>query len=219
MRLHIPPGDLGPFFCHHPQHPFMVPSHLHIPPLRTRASCYTRHACLAPLLHAASLCPLHGHRYNFGHVHVDVQAAHEPPITGLISNPSCSANKEGHLSSHPAPIMWEGIGECITNETTNTDNTTFFQAVLVLYSQGLMTGVVVDSGDGTHQNCEPRNCCISSIFCPQTVPTELVRAVDETMVAGVTHVVPVYDSYVLPDCVERLDLAGRHLTRKLVAFC
>jgi len=54
------------------------------------------------------------------------------------------------------------------------------QAVLVLYSQGLMTGVVVDSGD------------------------------------GVTHVVPVYDSYVLPDCVERLDLAGRHLTQRLV---
>jgi len=54
------------------------------------------------------------------------------------------------------------------------------QAVLVLYSQGLMTGVVVDSGD------------------------------------GVTHVVPVYDSYVLPECVERLDVAGRHLTKRLV---
>merc|ERR1712072_492011 len=54
------------------------------------------------------------------------------------------------------------------------------QAVLVLYSQGLMTGVVVDSGD------------------------------------GVTHVIPVYDSYVLPDCVKRLDLAGRHLTKRLI---
>jgi len=54
------------------------------------------------------------------------------------------------------------------------------QAVLVLYSQGLMTGVVVDSGD------------------------------------GVTHVVPVFDSYVLPDAVERLDVAGRHLTQRLV---
>jgi len=54
------------------------------------------------------------------------------------------------------------------------------QAVLVLYSQGLMTGVVVDSGD------------------------------------GVTHVVPVYDSYVIPDAVERLDVAGRHLTKRLI---
>jgi len=54
------------------------------------------------------------------------------------------------------------------------------QAVLVLYSQGLTTGVVVDAGD------------------------------------GVTHVIPVYDSYVLPDCVKRLDLAGRHLTKRLI---
>jgi len=54
------------------------------------------------------------------------------------------------------------------------------QAVLVLYSQGLMTGVVVDSGD------------------------------------GVTHVVPVFDSYVLPEAVERLDVAGRHLTKRLI---
>lgn len=54
------------------------------------------------------------------------------------------------------------------------------QAVLVLYSQGLTTGVVVDSGD------------------------------------GVTHVIPVYDSYVIPDCCERLDLAGRHLTKRLI---
>lgn len=53
------------------------------------------------------------------------------------------------------------------------------QAVLVLYSQGRQTGLVVDSGD------------------------------------GVTHVVPVLESYVLSNCVERLDLAGHHLTSRL----
>jgi len=54
------------------------------------------------------------------------------------------------------------------------------QAVLVLYSQGAMTGVVVDSGD------------------------------------GVTHVVPVFESYVLPQAVESMPLAGRHLTQRLI---
>jgi len=29
-------------------------------------------------------------------------------------------------------------------------------------------------------------------------------------------VVPVYDSYVIPDAVERLDVAGRHLTKRLI---
>lgn len=53
------------------------------------------------------------------------------------------------------------------------------QAVLTLYSQGLTTGVVVDSGD------------------------------------GVTHIVPVYDGYVLEHLTRRIDLAGRAVTERL----
>merc|ERR1719284_536483 len=54
------------------------------------------------------------------------------------------------------------------------------QAVLVLYAQGLDTGVVVDTGD------------------------------------GVTHVIPVYQGFSLPNLVRRLDIAGRDITRHLV---
>jgi actin-related protein 2 len=53
------------------------------------------------------------------------------------------------------------------------------QAVLTLYSQGLTTGLVVDSGD------------------------------------GVTHVVPVWDGFVLDHLTRRLDLAGRKVTEQL----
>eukprot|EP00952_Eustigmatos_sp_NYUAD-ZCMA_P005648 24515-Eustigmatos_ZCMA.PRE.1 len=45
--------------------------------------------------------------------------------------------------------------------------------------QGLLTGVVVDTGD------------------------------------GVTHVVPVYDGFVPPSLIRRLDVAGRHITRSI----
>jgi actin-related protein 2 len=54
------------------------------------------------------------------------------------------------------------------------------QAVLVLYAQGLNTGVVVDTGD------------------------------------GVTHVIPVYQGYSLPNVTRRLDVAGRDITRYLI---
>lgn len=54
------------------------------------------------------------------------------------------------------------------------------QAVLVLYAQGLDTGVVVDTGD------------------------------------GVTHVIPVFEGYSMPNLVQRLDVAGRDITRFLM---
>ena len=54
------------------------------------------------------------------------------------------------------------------------------QAVLTLYAQCLMTGVVFDSGD------------------------------------GVTHIIPVYQSYGLDHCIKRLDIAGRDVTRHLI---
>jgi len=54
------------------------------------------------------------------------------------------------------------------------------QAVLVLYAQGLLTGVVLDSGD------------------------------------GVSHVIPVYEGYGLPNLIKRLNVAGRHVTQHLV---
>merc|ERR1712087_649172 len=56
------------------------------------------------------------------------------------------------------------------------------QAVLVLYAQGLLTGVVLDSGD------------------------------------GVSHVIPVYEGYGLPNLIKRLNVAGRHVTRQLVSL-
>jgi actin-related protein 2 len=54
------------------------------------------------------------------------------------------------------------------------------QALLVLYAQGLHSGVVVDSGD------------------------------------GVTHIMPIYDGYLLRQLVARMDIAGRDITSHLV---
>ena len=56
------------------------------------------------------------------------------------------------------------------------------QAVLVLYSQGLLTGCVVDSGD------------------------------------GVSFTLPVYEGYGLPNCIMRMNIAGRHITRSLISL-
>ena len=54
------------------------------------------------------------------------------------------------------------------------------QALLVLYAQGLMSGVVVDSGD------------------------------------GVTHIMPIYENYILDHLVRRMDISGRDVTEQLV---
>ena len=54
------------------------------------------------------------------------------------------------------------------------------QALLVLYAQGLVTGVVVDSGD------------------------------------GVTHIMPIYENYLLPHLIGRMDIAGRDITEHMV---
>eukprot|EP00392_Amoebophrya_sp_AT5.2_P009182 g9210.t1 len=51
------------------------------------------------------------------------------------------------------------------------------QGVLSLYSEGMATGVVVDSGDGC------------------------------------THIVPVYEGYVQPSLVQRMNIGGRHVTK------
>jgi len=69
-------------------------------------------------------------------------------------------------------IMFEKYGFAASNSC--------IQAVLTLYAQGLLTGVVVDMGD------------------------------------GVTHVVPVYDGYVPPNLIRRLDVAGRHITQYFI---
>lgn len=55
-----------------------------------------------------------------------------------------------------------------------------FKAVLTLYAQGLLTGVVVDSGD------------------------------------GVTHICPVFEGCALQHITQRLDVAGRDITRYLI---
>jgi actin-related protein 2 len=57
------------------------------------------------------------------------------------------------------------------------------QAVLTLYAQGLLTGVVVDSGD------------------------------------GVTHICPVFEGCALQHITQRLDVAGRDVTRYLIKVC
>lgn len=54
------------------------------------------------------------------------------------------------------------------------------QAILALYSQGLQTGFVVDSGD------------------------------------GVTHMCPVFENYMEPSLVQKVTLAGRHVTDHLL---
>ncbi|KAK8844483.1 Actin- protein 2 [Tritrichomonas musculus] len=54
------------------------------------------------------------------------------------------------------------------------------QALLVLYAQGLVTGVVVDSGD------------------------------------GVTHIMPIYENYLLSHLIGRMDIAGRDITEHMV---
>jgi len=54
------------------------------------------------------------------------------------------------------------------------------QAVLTLYAQGLMTGVVVDSGD------------------------------------GVTHIIPVWEGFMMPNLTRRMNLAGRNITEYLI---
>lgn len=54
------------------------------------------------------------------------------------------------------------------------------QALLVLYAQGLVTGVVVDSGD------------------------------------GVTHIMPIFENYLLSHLVSRMNIAGRDITEQMV---
>jgi actin-related protein 2 len=54
------------------------------------------------------------------------------------------------------------------------------QALLVLYAQGLVTGLVVDSGD------------------------------------GVTHIMPIFENYLLPHLIGRMDIAGRDITEHMV---
>lgn len=69
-------------------------------------------------------------------------------------------------------MMFEKYGFAACNQS--------IQAVLTLYAQGLLTGVVVDMGD------------------------------------GVTHVVPVYEGFVPPNLIRRLDVAGRHITQYFI---
>lgn len=72
--------------------------------------------------------------------------------------------------------MYEHMFETYGFESTMVS----IQAVLVLYGQGLLTGVVLDSGE------------------------------------GVSHVIPIFEGYCLPNQIKRLNIAGRHVTRQLI---
>eukprot|EP00762_Andalucia_godoyi_P000269 ANDGO_03244.mRNA.1 Actin-related protein 2 len=87
----------------------------------------------------------------------------------LLTEPPMNPKKNRELM---AEYMFEKFGFEAMNVA--------IQAVLILYAQGLMNGVVVDSGD------------------------------------GVTHIVPVYEGYVIPSLIKRMDLAGRDITTYLI---
>jgi len=108
---------------------------------------------------------IHLYNYTFGErLQIDPRE-HKIMLTEAANNPK--RNRQSLVETMFETFDFEGVQVSI-------------QAVLTLYAQGLLTGVVVDSGD------------------------------------GVTHAVPVYEGYAERMNIQRLDVAGRHLTEYLI---
>ncbi|KAK3039100.1 hypothetical protein RJ639_028846 [Escallonia herrerae] len=73
------------------------------------------------------------------------------------------------------------------------------QAVLTLYAQGLLTGLVIDSGDG-----------VTHVLKDGFAKSALVDFL------GWVALVPVVDGYSFPHLTKRMNVAGRHITSYLV---
>jgi len=108
---------------------------------------------------------IHLYNYTFGErLQIDPRE-HKIMLTEAANNPK--KNRQSLVEVMFETFDFEGVQVSI-------------QAVLTLYAQGLLTGVVVDSGD------------------------------------GVTHAVPVYEGYAERMNIQRLDVAGRHLTEYMI---
>jgi len=108
---------------------------------------------------------IHLYNYTFGERLKIDPTEHKIMLTEAANNPK--QNRKKLVETMFETFNFQGV-QCS------------IQAVLTLYAEGLLTGVVVDSGD------------------------------------GVTHVVPVVEGTCEPRHIQRLDVAGRHLTEYLI---
>ena len=84
------------------------------------------------------------------------------------------------------------------------------QAVLALYAQGTVSPSLPPCLSPTIKRPKP--------FTNPKTPTGLSSGVVVDSGDGVTHIVPVYESTVLNHLTRRLDVAGRDVTRNLIAL-
>jgi actin-related protein 2 len=88
------------------------------------------------------------------------------------------------------------------------------QAMLTLYAQGLLTGVIIILRDFIKSHFIIHSFML--LFFPYICPSFIILAkVVVDTGDGVTHAVPVWDGFVNPTLISRLDVAGRHITRLL----